>query len=130
MAITIDLPQDIVEKENAIVLPALMLLGDLPRHRQEQTGWRQTAPTYAACIVVAVMGGFPRNPHRWLPYLSHKAESIKHVAGEVKDALCGELGKIALIVCVEVGPGEFARPSHHNFVVAVDAAAAMIPGRE
>jgi tetratricopeptide (TPR) repeat protein len=45
----------LLSKENAIVLPGLMLLGDLWRVRRGETSWRRVAPAYVVCgAVIAV----------------------------------------------------------------------------
>ncbi|HZI95371.1 MAG TPA: tetratricopeptide repeat protein [Patescibacteria group bacterium] len=44
----------LLSKENAIVLPALMFLGDVWRNRRDRIGWRQAAPAYVACAVVTI----------------------------------------------------------------------------
>lgn len=45
----------LLSKENAIVLPGLMLAGDLARVRRNETTWRALMPAYAACAVVILI---------------------------------------------------------------------------
>ncbi len=45
----------LLSKENAIVLPALMLAGDLWRVRRGETSWRSVAPAHIACASAAIL---------------------------------------------------------------------------